>query len=67
MVGDVVYSGGLGGIVGDGELRQKLERRVHQLGLSNMVKFSGFREDISRILRYCNFNVVTSNREGSFR
>lgn len=54
-------------IVGDGPLRPRLEAKVHKLGLSSLVKFSGFREDIFRILNDCNFNVVTSNQEGLCR
>jgi len=54
-------------IVGDGQLRQKLETLVNNLGLSKIVKFLGFCEDIFQILNYCNFNVVTSSQEGQCR
>ena len=54
-------------IVGDGPLKQKLETMVQNLNLTGMVKFLGFREDIFPILKYCNFNVVTSNQEGHCR
>jgi glycosyltransferase involved in cell wall biosynthesis len=54
-------------IVGDGPLKERLEGLVQNLNLSKIVKFLGFREDIFQILKYCNFNVVTSNQEGHCR
>jgi glycosyltransferase involved in cell wall biosynthesis len=38
-------------VVGDGPLRAELEATVASRGLSQSVRFTGFREDVSRILR----------------
>lgn len=54
-------------IVGDGPLKKKLEVLIQNLSLTRIVKFLGFREDIFQVLKYCNFNVVTSNQEGHCR
>ncbi len=54
-------------IAGDGPLRSRLERQVEQLGLSDAIKFLGYRSDIDRILEQCDFNVVTSYQEGHCR
>lgn len=37
-------------MVGDGPLRSKLEQRVGRLGLSDAVRFLGFRDDVEEIL-----------------
>lgn len=54
-------------IAGDGPLRDRLERQVERLGLTDVIKFLGYRSDIDRILQHCDFNVVTSYQEGHCR
>ncbi|MDZ7358009.1 MAG: glycosyltransferase, partial [candidate division KSB1 bacterium] len=54
-------------IAGDGPLRNKLEQQAKQLGLNHVIKFLGYRTDIDRVLKQCQFNVVTSNQEGHCR
>ena len=47
-------------IIGDGELRGKLERQVRDLALENVVSFLGFRRDISSILNAIDIFVSAS-------
>lgn len=47
-------------IVGDGELRGKLERQARDLGLGNAVRFLGFRRDIGSILNAIDLFVLAS-------
>ncbi|OGX08660.1 MAG: hypothetical protein A2Z88_10315 [Omnitrophica WOR_2 bacterium GWA2_47_8] len=51
-------------IVGDGVLRKDLEKKSQDLGLTNAVKFLGFRNDISEILNIIDVYVLSSVREG---
>ncbi len=51
-------------IVGEGSLRKKLENKVQDLDLFDIVKFLGFRKDIHHIISYCNFIVIPSIQEG---
>ncbi|MBU1753596.1 glycosyltransferase family 4 protein [bacterium] len=51
-------------IVGDGELRGKLQQMVKRLGLESNVIFSGFRNDIPQILSILDVFVVSSYLEG---
>jgi glycosyltransferase involved in cell wall biosynthesis len=52
-------------IVGDGELREKLEVLALRLGIQDSVRFLGFRKDAAAI--YSNFDLValTSTNEGT--
>ncbi|HEX5852084.1 MAG TPA: glycosyltransferase [Solirubrobacteraceae bacterium] len=52
-------------IVGDGELRDSLERRVSQLGLSGTMRFLGFREDLPSIAAGSDVAVLCSDNEGT--
>jgi len=51
-------------IIGDGPLRHKLEDLAAELGISNTVKFLGFRRDVHLLISYCNFLVIPSIQEG---
>ena len=51
-------------MVGDGELRVDLERRVVAEGLQDVVLFTGWRSDIPRFLRRADLFVLGSHYEG---
>lgn len=51
-------------IVGDGPLRQQLERMVEELGLEGSVLFTGFRRDLARLYASCDLLVIPSVQEG---
>ncbi len=51
-------------IIGDGHLRESLERRAAELGLSNL-SFAGNRKDIAPILSELDIFVLTSKNEGT--
>jgi glycosyltransferase involved in cell wall biosynthesis len=51
-------------IVGDGPLKQELERLVESLNISNHIVFTGFREDISDLLGFMDVFVLPSQSEG---
>ncbi|MBI3948855.1 MAG: glycosyltransferase [Acidobacteria bacterium] len=51
-------------IVGDGELRQELERRAQQLGLNEEVLFTGYCRDVPRLLSVFDIFVLSSEFEG---
>ncbi|MFC1514705.1 glycosyltransferase family 4 protein [Candidatus Omnitrophota bacterium] len=51
-------------IVGDGPLRGELEDLVERLGLKDIVRFTGFRNDIKDILSALDILVLPSIREG---
>jgi len=51
-------------IVGDGPLRLDLDRQVRQDGVSDMVFFLGFREDVPRLLGSLDLFVLSSKLEG---
>jgi glycosyltransferase involved in cell wall biosynthesis len=51
-------------IVGDGALREMLEARVVELGLAEVVLFTGFRDDISEIMSMLDVLVFSSDWEG---
>lgn len=51
-------------IVGDGPLRLDLDRQVKQDGVSDMVFFLGFREDVPRLLGSLDLFVLSSKLEG---
>jgi glycosyltransferase involved in cell wall biosynthesis len=51
-------------IAGDGSLRQTLERTAEDLGVAPMVRFLGFRPDISNLMRAADAYVMSSIFEG---
>lgn len=52
-------------LVGDGELRSKLERQVEALHLESQVHFLGIRSDIGSILNASDVYAFASDHEGS--
>lgn len=50
--------------VGDGELRRELENEVSQLGLRDIVRFTGLRKDVPRLLVALDLFVMPSRWEG---
>jgi glycosyltransferase involved in cell wall biosynthesis len=51
-------------LVGEGDLKPKLERYATQLGISDAVLWTGFRKDIPRLLAAMDIFVQTSVNEG---
>ena len=51
-------------IVGDGAGRAELERHSGNLGLADIVKFTGFRTDVPELLRETSVSVLPSLSEG---
>lgn len=51
-------------MVGDGQLRSKIEKKVQRLGLISHVKFLGLRSDISKLLQVMDVFVFPSFFEG---
>ncbi|MBW4424479.1 MAG: glycosyltransferase family 4 protein [Nostoc desertorum CM1-VF14] len=51
-------------LVGDGELRQKLEAQVSSLNITNKVHFLGSREDVPEILKISDIFALSSLWEG---
>lgn len=51
-------------LVGDGELRSKMEQKVMDLGLSDNVLFTGLRTDVSELLQAMDVFVFPSLYEG---
>ncbi|MEK3992338.1 glycosyltransferase family 1 protein [Robertmurraya sp. FSL R5-0851] len=51
-------------LVGDGELRSKIEKKVDALGLTGKVIFTGVRSDISELLQAMDIFVFPSLHEG---
>ncbi|NJL30259.1 MAG: glycosyltransferase [Phycisphaerales bacterium] len=51
-------------LVGDGELRDKLEAQVRESGLSDRVKFLGVRRDVHRLLAGVDVFLLSSLSEG---
>ncbi len=54
-------------LVGDGEERNELEERVHELGLRGKVTFTGCRKEISELISMMDVVVVPSLNEGMGR
>lgn len=52
-------------IVGDGELRQELERLSGDLGVTNRVHFAGYRADMVSVAAAADIAVLTSRNEGT--
>ncbi|HLR52451.1 MAG TPA: glycosyltransferase family 1 protein [Candidatus Avamphibacillus sp.] len=51
-------------LVGDGELRQTMERKVNELGLSDQVIFTGVRSDIPELMQTMDLFLFPSLYEG---
>ena len=51
-------------LCGEGKYEKKLKNFAHRKGLTNNVKFLGFRTDINEILSCCDCYVMSSKREG---
>ncbi|HWN98996.1 MAG TPA: glycosyltransferase [Blastocatellia bacterium] len=52
-------------IVGDGHLREDLERQARDLSIADLLVFAGFREDIASIYADLDLVVLTSLNEGT--
>jgi glycosyltransferase involved in cell wall biosynthesis len=52
-------------IVGDGELRQELERQAAELGVAQRVVFAGWRDDVDVAYQAADVLTLTSRNEGS--
>jgi glycosyltransferase involved in cell wall biosynthesis len=52
-------------IVGDGELRSYLERRAQDMGLGDIVRFTGWIEDLPRVYADLDVVALTSLNEGT--
>lgn len=52
-------------IVGDGELRDHLERRVRDLGLHDRISFEGWRSDLPKLYEEVDLVLLTSLNEGT--
>ena len=50
-------------VIGDGSLREELERRVSELGISENVTFTGFLKDVEKIEAALDIAVITSKAE----
>ncbi|HEY7790868.1 MAG TPA: glycosyltransferase family 4 protein [Vicinamibacterales bacterium] len=51
-------------IVGEGELRESLERQIHHLGIDTHVFLTGFRPDVPGVLKGFDLFVMCSTTEG---
>ncbi|HLA28920.1 MAG TPA: glycosyltransferase family 4 protein [Syntrophales bacterium] len=51
-------------LLGDGELRQDLERSAKRLGIENYVRFLGWRSDVARIMAVYDIFCLPSRNEG---
>lgn len=51
-------------IFGEGELRQALEKQIHDRGLGRHVQLAGFREDVLSVIRSADLFVMSSVTEG---
>jgi glycosyltransferase involved in cell wall biosynthesis len=51
-------------VAGEGRLRARLERRAKELGIEQVVRFLGFREDVPRLMRISNTFLFPSESEG---
>lgn len=52
-------------VVGDGDLRSKMEEHARTLGIAPLVVFTGWRRDLPRIYADLDVLVVSSNNEGT--
>jgi len=51
-------------LVGEGKMRDALERETRERRVSDMVTFAGHRQDVPQILALADLSVLTSDREG---
>ena len=51
-------------LVGDGELKDKLQKRVNDMGIENKVIFTGIRDDVNELLQAFDLFVFPSIFEG---
>ena len=51
-------------LVGDGELRKDLEDQIDRLGIGEVTRLVGWREDVAELLDACDIFVLTSLNEG---
>ncbi|HDR3886992.1 TPA: glycosyltransferase family 4 protein [Bacillus cereus] len=51
-------------LAGEGPLMEECEKIATQLGVTNMVHFLGYRNDIASLLQMCDLAVASSYREG---
>ncbi len=51
-------------LAGDGEERQMLEAKAHELGISDKVHFLGFRDDVTMLMAQAHLFVLSSDYEG---
>lgn len=51
-------------VVGDGPIRDEMENFGHELGISQSVTFTGYREDIPELMRASDTFLLTSRSEG---
>ncbi len=52
-------------VIGDGELRQKLERKAEKLGIARKVVFTGWRRDMGEVYAGLDVLMLTSINEGT--
>ncbi len=52
-------------LVGDGDDRERLEQRAHELGLARFCLFLGYQEDVAPWYAVCDAVVLTSASEGT--
>jgi glycosyltransferase involved in cell wall biosynthesis len=52
-------------LVGDGDDRERLEQRAHDLGLARACLFLGYQEDVAAWYAVCDAVVLTSASEGT--
>ena len=52
-------------VIGDGELREELERKTRELGLADRVIFTGFRKDTGKLYADLDLVALTSLNEGT--
>lgn len=51
-------------LIGDGELREKIENKVKNLGIEEGVKFLGVRNDVEKVMQAMDLFLLPSNYEG---
>lgn len=51
-------------LIGEGEERPKVEKLVHEMGLTQNFVFLGYREDIPELLNCCDLSILPSVAEG---
>ena len=52
-------------VVGDGEIRPRLQKLRRELGTSDLVRFLGYRRDLTTIASAADIAVLTSANEGT--